>query len=144
MVRRLATTRRILAASPEYLQRHGTPDHPKALAAHQLLLYTYASDPHEMAFQRGEEKLTVPTQAALESNDGYLLRVSALQGLGILAQPAYVIGNDLAEGRLIEVLKDWALPTLSINMVYNSRLHLPAKTRAFIEFMVGEFQRLES
>lgn len=140
VVRELAVTRRVLAASPEYLQHHGVPSHPKALVDHQLLLYSYASDPHDMYFQRGDERIVVPTQAALESNDGYLLRTCALQGLGILAQPTYVINDDLAEGRLIEVLKEWELPMLSINIVYNSRLHLPAKTRAFIDFMVNEFR----
>ncbi|APC18009.1 LysR family transcriptional regulator [Pseudomonas frederiksbergensis] len=143
VVRRLTDTRRTLAASPDYLQRHGYPDHPQALADHQLLLYTYATDPYEMAFQRGAESITIPTKATFESNDGQLLRAAALQGLGILAQPTYVIHDDLVAGRLIPVLTEWSLPRLAINMVYTSRLHLPAKTRAFIDFLLKEFQHLD-
>lgn len=143
VVRRLTDTRRMLAASPDYLSRYGSPKHPKALADHQLLLYTYATAPYEMFFQRDEESITISTKASLESNDGQLLRAAALQGLGILAQPTYVIHDDIVAGRLIPVLTDWSLPRLAINLVYTSRLHLPAKTRAFIDFIVKEFQHLD-
>lgn len=67
VIRRLAETRRTLAASPDYLQRHGCPGHPQALVDHQLLLYTYAADPYEMVFQREEESITISTKASLES-----------------------------------------------------------------------------
>ena len=119
------------------------PEHPKALVDHQLLLYTYATDPYEMVFQREKESITISTKASLESNDGQLLRAVALQGLGILAQPSYVIHDDIVAGRLIPILTDWNLPKLAINLVYTSRLHLPAKTRAFIDFIVKEFQHLD-
>lgn len=143
VIRRLTDTRRILAASPDYLERNGHPEHPQALAEHQLLLYTYATDPYELTFQREHETLTVPVTPAFESNDGYLLRTIALQGMGILAQPTYVIHDDIAAGRLIPVLTDWDLPRLEINLVYPSRQHLPAKTRVFIDFIVKSFQHLD-
>lgn len=96
-----------------------------------------------MVFQREKESITISTKASLESNDGQLLRAAALQGLGILAQPSYVIHDDIIAGRLIPILTDWNLPKLAINLVYTSRLHLPAKTRAFIDFIVKEFQHLD-
>lgn len=143
VVRRLTETRRTLAASPDYLQRHGCPGHPQELIDHQLLLYTYATDPYEMVFQREDQSIRISTSASFESNDGQLLRAVALQGSGILAQPIYVIHDDIVSGRLIPVLTDWELPGLAINLVYTSRLHLPAKTRAFIDFIVREFQHLD-
>lgn len=143
VIRRLTDTRRILAASPDYLERCGRPQHPQALAEHQLLLYTYATDPYELTFQREDQTITVPATPALESNDGYLLRAAALQGQGILAQPTYVIHDDIVAGRLVPILSDWSLPRLEINLVYPSRRHLPAKTRVFIDFIVKEFQHLD-
>lgn len=143
VIRRLTDTRRILAASPDYLERCGRPQHPQALAEHQLLLYTYATDPYELTFQREDQTITVPATPALESNDGYLLRAAALQGQGILAQPTYVIHDDIVAGRLVPILSDWSLPRLEINLVYPSRHHLPAKTRVFIDFIVKEFQHLD-
>lgn len=143
VIRRLTDTRRLLAAAPDYLERCGHPEHPQALADHPLLLYTYASDPYELTFQRNDQTITVPVTPALESNDGYLLRSLALQGLGILAQPTYVIHDDIVAGRLVPVLCDWHLPRLEINLVYPSRRHLPAKTRVFIDFIVKHFQNLD-
>ena len=143
VIRRLTDTRRILAASPDYLERCGRPQHPQALAEHQLLLNTYATDPYELTFQREDQTITVPATPALESNDGYLLRAAALQGQGILAQPTYVIHDDIVAGRLVPILSDWSLPRLEINLVYPSRHHLPAKTRVFIDFIVKEFQHLD-
>lgn len=143
VVRRLTETRRTLAASPDYLQRHGCPGHPQELIDHQLLLYTYATDPYEMVFQREDQSIRISTSASFETNDGQLLRAVALQGSGILAQPTYVIHDDIVSGRLIPVLTDWELPGLAINLVYTSRLHLPAKTRAFIDFIVKESQHLD-
>nr|BFD42053.1 LysR family transcriptional regulator [Pseudomonas sp. FFPRI_1] len=143
ILRHLTETHRVLAATPDYLSQHGWPAHPQDLARHQLLLYTYATDPYELAFQRGAEQITVATTPALESNDGHFIRAAALRGMGILAQPAYVIHDDLLAGRLVPLLTDWQLPRLAINLVYTSRRHLPAKTRAFIDFLIQEFQHLD-
>ncbi|CAI0844470.1 MAG TPA: LysR family transcriptional regulator [Serratia grimesii] len=140
IVRRLTETKRVLAATPEYLKHHGYPNHPLELAEHQLLLYSYANDPYKMVFQRGDESVTTFLTPYVEANDGFLIRRAALQNLGILAQPTYVIHEDLQSGRLIPVLSDWELPKLAVNMVYTSRLHLPAKTRVFIDFLINELQ----
>ncbi|RYH21277.1 MAG: LysR family transcriptional regulator [Alcaligenaceae bacterium] len=140
VVRSLATTRRVLAASPAYLDLHGAPHDPHALAKHPLLLYTY-HDPDTLTFQRGDERVTIPTKATLEANDGQILRVAAVQGLGIVAQPVYVVYDDLVAGRLVPIMTDWKLPSLSVNIVYQHRRLVPAKTRAFIDFLVDDFQR---
>lgn len=140
VIRSLANTRRMLAASPSYLNRQGIPSDPQALAKHQLLLYTY-HNPHELNFRRGHEAVTIPTKSMLEANDGQILRVAAVQGLGIVVQPIYVLYDDLVAGRLVPLLMDWELPQLSINIVYQHRRLVPAKTRAFIDFLVEDFRR---
>jgi DNA-binding transcriptional LysR family regulator len=142
-IRRLAETRRILCASPGYLAQHGTPATPDALAAHKLLLYVYANHPHELRFMRDGAALTVEVQGLLESNDGQILRAAALDGLGILIQPTYIVYDDIQAGRLVPVLDAWDLPRLSINLAYPSRKHLSAKVRTFIDFMAEEFARKE-
>jgi DNA-binding transcriptional LysR family regulator len=140
IVRKLASTRRVLAASPAYLARHGTPKDPQELAAHQLLLYTY-HDPEEMIFRRGEDAVRIPTQAMLEANDGQILRNAALHGHGILAQPMYMIFADLVAGHLVPLLTEWELPALSVNIIHQHRRYVPAKTRAFIDFIVEDFRK---
>jgi DNA-binding transcriptional LysR family regulator len=138
-VRPLAQTRRILAASAEYLAAHGIPREPADLARHRLLLYMLANNPHELRFTREGARQAVKVQGTLESNDGQVLRAAALHGLGILVQPTYILHEDIKAGNFVPILEDWDLPTLNINLAYPSRKHLSAKVRTFIDFMVEHF-----
>jgi DNA-binding transcriptional LysR family regulator len=79
----------------------------------------------------------------LETNDGQIVRAAALDGMGILMQPSYIIYDDIVAGRLVPVLEDWDLPHLTINLAYPSRKHLSAKVRAFIDFMAGHFEKMD-
>jgi DNA-binding transcriptional LysR family regulator len=140
-VRRLALTRRILAASPDYLAQHGQPKTLEALLDHKLLIYTHASNPDKLRFTRKDQTTTLSVKGLLESNDGQILRAAALDGMGILVQPAYILYEDILAGRLVPVLDDWDLPRLSINLAYPSRKHLSAKVRTFIDFIADHFDR---
>ncbi|AZG09744.1 LysR family transcriptional regulator [Pigmentiphaga sp. H8] len=140
-VRRLARTRRVVVASPAYLARHGTPRTIDELTQHKLLLYSYVQHPNELHFSRGGETQVLKVKSLLEANDGLLLQVAALDGMGILIQPMYAVYDDLCEGRLVPLLEDWELPLLSINIAYQTRKHLPAKVRAFIDFMSRHFEQ---
>ena len=139
-IRRLATTRRVLAASPAYLAQHGRPEHPNDLLAHRLLLYMHSNNPNDLKFTHGGVVQQVTVQGLLASNDGQVLRAAALGGLGILVQPSYIVYDDIVAGRLVPVLGGWDLPRLQVNIAYPSRQHLSAKVRSFIDFMVGEFE----
>lgn len=141
-VRRLAATRRILAASPRYLARHGRPKVLDDLHRHQLLIYTHANNPNELRFTQDGSTTTLQVKGLLESNDGQILRAAALDGLGILIQPAYIVYDDMVAGRLVPVLDEWDLPRLTINLAYPSRKHLSAKVRTFIDFMAEHFMKM--
>jgi DNA-binding transcriptional LysR family regulator len=138
-VRRLAETRRVLAASPQYLQRHGTPRTPDELAGHRLLIYNLANQPHLLRFTRNGAVTSVPIQGILEANDGQVVRAAALKHHGILLQPLYIIDEDIVGGRLVPVLQEWELPSLVMNVAYPTRRHLPAKVRCFVDFLVEQF-----
>jgi DNA-binding transcriptional LysR family regulator len=138
-VRRLAETKRVLAASPQYLQRHGTPRSPDELASHRLLIYNLANNPHLLKFARNGAVTTVPVAGFLEANDGQVVRAAALKHLGILMQPMYIIHDDVVAGRLVPVLQEWELSRLTINIAYPTRRHLPAKVRCFVDFLVEQF-----
>lgn len=140
-IRRLAATRRILAAAPAYLERHGMPRSPGDLAEHRMLIYTHAIDPHRLDFRQGEAREEVVVKPLLEANDGQIVVQAALSGLGILVQPKYIVHAHLAAGRLVPVLDDWDLPRLTINFAFQSRRHLPAKVRLFMQAMIDRFER---
>lgn len=141
-VRRLAQTRRILTAAPRYLARHGRPKALEELAQHQLLIYTHAHNPNELRFTREGQTTTLQVKGRLESNDGQILRAAALDGLGILVQPTYIVYDDMVAGRLVPVLDEWDLPRLTVNLAYPSRKHLSAKVRTFIDFMAAHFAKM--
>ena len=145
-IRRLGETRRILAASPRYLAQMGRPRVLEDLQRHKLLIYTYANNPNELRFVRNghpQEVQIVQVKGLVEANDGQVLRAAALDGLGILIQPTYILYDDIVAGRLVPVLDDWDLPRLTINLAYPSRRHLSAKVRTFIDFIAEYFRRME-
>lgn len=138
VVRQLAKTRRILAASPSYIEQYGAPVVPADLAKYNFLAYSH-HNPYELTFERKGKTVTIATSPLLEANDGQIARAAAVAGLGILAQPTYVIYDDLVAGRLIPVMPDWKLPEMLISLVYRRRKLIPAKTRAFLDFMLEDF-----
>jgi DNA-binding transcriptional LysR family regulator len=142
-IRRLAETRRILVASPRYFAQYGRPASLDDLQRHKLLIYVHANNPNELRFTRDGQTTTVAAHGLLESNDGQILRAAALDGLGILVQPTYIVYDDIVAGRLVPVLDDWDLPRLMINLAYPSRKHLSAKVRTFIDFIAEHFARMD-
>ena len=142
-VRRLAETKRVLAASPLYLQRAGTPQTPDELLQHRLLIYNLANHPEQLRFTRGGVDSVIAVQGLLEANDGQVLRAAALKHLGILVQPLHIVYDDVVAGRLVPVLADWELPRLTINLAYPTRRHLPAKVRCFLDFLVEQFEAMD-
>jgi DNA-binding transcriptional LysR family regulator len=141
--RRLVSTGRSLAASPAYIKRFGEPKAPEDLVLHRILTYAYASQ-RELTLSRGKKKVDVKLRSVFEANDGQILRAVALKGYGISVQPNYIIHDDIVAGRLVRLLPDWHMPSLQINVSYPSRSHLPAKTRAFIDFVAKRFQGKDS
>lgn len=142
-IRKLAETRRILTASPRYLAQHGVPKTLEDLQRHKLLIYTLANKPHEFRFTKAGKTVTLNFKGVMEANDGQILRAAALDGMGILVQPSYIVYEDIVAGRLVPLLDDWDLPRLAINLAYPSRKHLSAKVRSFIDFMAGHFEKMD-
>ncbi len=141
-IRRLGETRRILAAAPRYLAEYGFPKTLDDLHSHKLLIYTHANNPNELRFTRDGQSTVVTVKGLLESNDGQILRAAALDGMGILVQPTYILYDDIVAGRLVPLLDEWDLPHLTINLAYPSRKHLSAKVRTFIDFMAEHFEKM--
>lgn len=141
-VRKLAATKRVLAASPRYLAARGTPTSPCALAEHDLLIYDLAREPYELHLRSGAKRQSLAIRSVLNSNEGQVIRAAALAGLGILIQPLYIVSDDLASKRLVPVLPDWELPALTVNLAYHSRRHQPAKIRVFADFLIDRIERL--
>lgn len=137
--RRLATTRMVLCASPGYLAAHGVPTHPRELAEHQVLAYSYWSGGDDWRFRGPEGEVAVRVHPRIRTNSGDTCRVAALEGQGIVLQPDFLVGPDLRSGALVELLPDHRSIELGIHAVYASRKHLPMKTRRLVDFLAAAF-----
>ena len=138
--RKLASTRVVLCASPRYLKTHGRPKHPRDLADHALISYTYWSGGDEWTFDGPEGPVGVKVRARIHANNGDTCRTAALAHQGIILQPDFLIGADLRQGALIELLPQFHSIELGIHAVYPTRKHLPLKLRRLIDFLVEAFR----
>lgn len=137
--RRLAGTRMMLCASPAYLAARGAPQHPADLAQHAVLAYTYWSTGDEWHFDGPAGPVSVRTRPCLSTNSGDTCRAAALAHQGIILQPSFLVGDDIAAGTLVELLPQYRAAELGIHAVYPTRKHLPAKTRTLIDFLTEHF-----
>lgn len=140
VTRQLATTRVVLCASPQYLRRAGRPRHPADLADHSVIAYSYWSERDEWEFDGLQGPVAVRTHPCIRTNNGDVCRAAALQHQGLILQPTFIIGADLQQGTLVEVLPDYRSITLGIHAVYQSRKHLSPKVRLLIDFLVAWFR----
>lgn len=137
--KRLASTRVVLCASPQYLQTHGTPVHPAELSQHAVMAYTYWSSGDEWRFDGPEGPVSVMTQPCLRTNSGDTCRAAALAHQGIILQPTFLVGQDLAAGTLIELMPAYRSIELGIYAIYPSRKYVAPKVRALVDFLASHF-----
>ncbi|MCB1938350.1 MAG: LysR family transcriptional regulator [Rhodocyclaceae bacterium] len=137
--RRLATTRVVACATPDYLARAGTPASVESLAEHAVIGYAYAGEGDLWRFTTPDGERDVLTRPRLRANNGDTCLAAALAHQGIALQPDFMAGDDLAAGRLVDVLPACRGPELGIYAVYPSRKHLSVKVRVLVDFLAEAF-----
>ncbi len=134
VARPLAKVNIMVCASPAYLNTHGVPETPEALATHQGLLYTNMPDPGLWEFLDAQgHKHVVRIAPRFQSNNGELLLQAAVEGLGVVQQPSFLIYQEVLAGRLVPLLTDYPCAPVQAYAVYPSRRFVPQRTRLFIE-----------
>ena len=139
--KRLATTRMVLCASPQYLKRSGAPKHPSELANHAVISYSYWSTRDEWRFEGPQGPVSVKTNPCIHTNNGDTCRAAALANQGIILQPSFLVGADLASGALVELMPEFRSLELGIYAVYPTRKHVSPKVRALIDFLFNHFSQ---
>lgn len=161
---RMADNRRLCVASPAYLQRHGTPQHPTDLAKFACLtLSSDASQTRGWAFRvprnaQGRQHEGVLADAAagsdyevihlkpggpLDCSDGQVLHDWCLDGYGIAWRSTWEVEAEIAAGRLVTVLSDFDAPPNGIYAVFPQRKHLPLRVRLWIDFLKHSYSQPE-
>jgi DNA-binding transcriptional LysR family regulator len=136
--RKLASSHNVLCAAPAYLKRCGTPQTPADLKDHECITYIYSGDEWSFTDSAGKSH-QVKVKGKVHTNNGDTARAMALSGSGIIWQPTFLIGADLASGALVPLLPDYKLPDIDVLAMYPSRRHLSVKVRVMIDFLVEAF-----
>ena len=140
--RKIADCPRLLVASPEYLERCGTPASPEDLANHNCLLLRYPRSPEYFwLLQTDNGPLKLSVTGRFDTDDGDVLTAWALAGQGIANRPLYEVAEDLRAGRLVQILPDTPPLTAQFGCLTPHRRLQDPKVRIFADFAVRELKR---
>lgn len=133
-----------LCASPAYLRWRGTPRRPPDLSKHDVVRFPLAGVGAAWRFRRGRRVVQVPVSSRLSAANGVALRIAAEAGMGITLLPRWNVARQLEEGTLVELLPEWTATASEFDgaawLLYPSRAFLPAKVRAFVDWVKDEFR----
>ncbi len=137
---RLADNRRLCVATPAYLKRRGTPRTPHDLHQHDcLMLSSDASQSRGWAFVLEGRVEHVRPGGPLDCSDGQVLHDWCLAGHGIAWRSRWEVAQEIAEGRLLSLLEDFAAPPNGIYAVFAQRKHLPLRVRLWVDFLKFQY-----
>lgn len=148
IARRLAASRRVVCATPSYLQSNGKPKTPADLVRHACIVLTtsdsavFADWTFETPGQR--DRFDIRVHGQLVTDNGQQAHDWLVSGEGLARRSFWDISDELADGRLVEVLAEWSQAEAPISVVYPSRRFLPARTRLFIDALVKHFDKVAS
>lgn len=142
IARKLGDWPRYLCASPDYIERHGRPESPAQLAAHEWIIFTPLPTPFHWTFSKNGRQQRIQIKGRLKTNNADAIHSSLLAGAGIAAQAGFLVGDDIKSGRLEHLLPDYDCGSVGMYAVYQDRRYQQAKVRLFIDFISTEFQRL--
>ncbi len=133
---RMADNRRLCVATPAYLKRAGTPKHPNELFRHECLtLSSDASQTRGWAFEIDGAVTHLRPSGRLDCSDGQVLHDWCAAGLGIAWRSTWEVENEIAEGKLVTLLDDFAAPPNGIYAVFPHARHLALRVRLWIDFL---------
>lgn len=139
IVRRLASVRIVVAAAPAYLDRKGVPVHPQDLGEHDCLTHNGRGIAGWHFVTPEGTPLLVDIGGRFASDNGDVLRVMALAGLGVVMLPTFFVGEDIRAGALVPLLDRFVPQDASLNAVYPHARHLSPKVRAFVDHLAATF-----
>jgi DNA-binding transcriptional LysR family regulator len=133
--RRIAEGRRVVVATPAYLQRHGVPTSPDELAGHQAVIYSGGAGCGSWTFRKAAAEVSVVLQGRLKVTAAEGVREAVNSDLGLAVASEWNFSPELRSGKVVAVLEDWALPTTSLSAVYPAGRLAGTKARAFVSFV---------
>jgi len=141
--RKIGSFRQLLVAAPSLAPRVSQLIHPEEISQLPFIANTALREHLRWTFSRNKtEQQSVSMQASIFLDATLAVREAVCAGAGLSVLPDYAIADDLASGRLIQVLPQWTLPIGGIHAVFPAARFRPAKVRAFVDLLVeSERQR---
>ncbi len=141
IARRLAPIQTVMCASPAYLKRRGAPASPTELIDHQCLVYSLIRDFETWnLYDSKNTLLAAKLRPYLKSSNGEFLRDAAIDGLGIVLIPSFLVYKEIERGDLIPLLTEYKQRQLAAYAVYPQTRHLSQRVRAFVDFLIQRFE----
>ncbi len=136
--RKLGENRRVIVASPAYLEKHGTPQTPEDLLhGHNCLNFNFRRAEPVWPFRSDGRDYALSVRGNIEANNGETLGQLAADGVGITRVGAFSVADDIAEGRLLPLLEDYNPGDVeTIHAVFAGGPNMPARVRVFVDFLV--------
>ncbi|HXD43135.1 MAG TPA: LysR family transcriptional regulator [Ramlibacter sp.] len=148
VARRLSRSHRIVCGSPAYFERHGVPQKPQELRAHNCLLFTARSYGNVWGFTKDGQHEDVEVEGNVRTDNGIVLLSAALADLGLIVVHEWMVRSLISQGRLISVLDDYTVNPrpgdAELYAVYASGRGLSRKIRVFVDFLVHLFGAQEA
>jgi DNA-binding transcriptional LysR family regulator len=135
VARRIAPVRKVPAASPSYLEARGRPEHPRDLAAHDILLYGN----EQWRFRVGGRWEHVRGRPRLRADNGEMLRAAAVAGLGVCILPSFIAAPAFEAGTLEPLLAGYPLEEGALHAVMPPGRAVTARVRALVDFLAARF-----
>lgn len=142
VVRRIGTSRVIVAAAPAYLERHGAPEAPEGLAGHRTIGFAPLHWAREWRFEGPAGPVAVEVRPALLTHSTETLKAAALEGVGLVAMPQWALVEELKSGALVQVMTGCRAPESGIYAVYPSNRLMAAKVKRFADLVAQRLKRL--
>ncbi|CAM3875551.1 substrate binding domain-containing protein [Xenorhabdus thuongxuanensis] len=136
----------ILCASPEYLLKHGTPEHPQDLSYHKSIIYSLHQhiSPTRLQLSRNHEVEQVELSGSFYLNNVGAIYQSVCHGAGIHAGPAWLFNEAIYSGKLIRLLPDWQLPVLPVHLLRMKSHYVLHRISVLMDWVVSCWQKEDS
>jgi DNA-binding transcriptional LysR family regulator len=140
VARKLAVSRLVLLASPAYLAQRGTPRRIEDVEKHDCVFFPMLAPKGVWTFRRSGRKYALKVPASFETDDLEAVRAATLCGLGVGLLPLHMVGADLRQGTLVQVLRQFQpVPEGAIYLVYLPNRTQPSRVRVLIDFLIARF-----
>jgi DNA-binding transcriptional LysR family regulator len=144
VARRSGIAVRVAAAAPSYIKRHGEPSSPTDLANHTCIVHGVGPNSDVWTFVTPDGSKDFRVSGGFLANDVRAVHLAARTGYGIAYLALVEVTDDLRNGRLVRVLRDFPAAGVPFSLVYPSRRHLAPRTRLVIDFIWEQVRQIQA